>query len=133
METQAKQEFSAMKSALDEENEKLEALLARKRFYEQEAKRLRQGALQVLELEANQNALFVMDGYIDEQKARVRQAEKRLEEAREKLSEVMKERKIQETLKEKAFEEFLREENRAESKVVDELTSYTYGQKRRVN
>lgn len=44
----------------------------------------------------------------------------------------MKERKTQETLREKAFEEFMQEENRQESKTVDELTSYTYGRKRQV-
>ncbi|MBR1930426.1 MAG: flagellar export protein FliJ [Lachnospiraceae bacterium] len=133
METQAKQEFSAMKNALDDEEEKLEALRTRKRQYEEEAERLRMGTLRILELEANQNALLVMDEYIAAQREQVRKAEKRLEEAREKLAEVMKERKTQETLKDKAFEEFLLEENRAESKVVDELTSYTYGQKRQVN
>lgn len=31
----------------------------------------------------------------------------------------------------KAFEAFLQEENHAESKAIDELTSYTYGQKSR--
>ena len=44
----------------------------------------------------------------------------------------MQERKTQETLREKAFDAFVREENRAESKVIDELTSYTYGQKQEV-
>jgi flagellar FliJ protein len=73
-----------------------------------------------------------MDGYLRKQDEEVKKAEKKLDEAREKLTEVMKERKTQETLKEKAFDEFLIEENRAESKVVDELTSYTYGQKRQV-
>lgn len=59
----------------------------------------------------------------------MREAEHVLEQARIKLAEVMMERKTHETLKEKAFEEFLREENRREGKEVDELTSYTYGQK----
>ena len=38
---------------------------------------------------------------------------------------------MHERLKEKAFEQFMREENAAESKAVDELTSYTYGQRRK--
>jgi len=38
---------------------------------------------------------------------------------------------VQEKLREKAFETFIKEENARESKEVDELTSYTYGQKRR--
>ena len=38
---------------------------------------------------------------------------------------------MDDTLREKAFEAFLQEENHAESKAIDELTSYTYGQKNR--
>ena len=43
----------------------------------------------------------------------------------------MQERKIQEKLRENAFEAFMKEENAREGKEVDELVSYTYGQKRR--
>ena len=71
-----------------------------------------------------------MDGFIEEQRRQVAAAAQKLERAREKLTEVMKERKTHENLKEKAFGQFLQEENRAESKMVDELTSYTYGQKK---
>ena len=38
---------------------------------------------------------------------------------------------MHETLREKAFEVFMQEENHTESKAIDELTSYTYGQKTR--
>ena len=40
-----------------------------------------------------------------------------------------KERKIHEKLKENSFEEFVREINAAESKEIDELVSYTYGER----
>ena len=40
------------------------------------------------------------------------------------------ERKTHETLKEKDFDAFLMEEKRQEGKEIDELTSYTYGQRR---
>ena len=36
---------------------------------------------------------------------------------------------MHEKLKEKAFEQFMKDENAAEGKAVDELTSYTYGQR----
>ncbi len=133
METQAKQEFYTRKIELDKEEEKLDALRLRKQSYEEEAGKLRMGTLRVLQLEENQNALLVMDNFIAGQQEEVQKARGRLDESRVKLTEVMKERKTQETLKEKAFEEFLQEENRQESKAVDELTSYTYGQKRQVN
>lgn len=129
METQAKQEFALAKNALDEEEEKLEALYRRKNGYEEEAKKLLTGGLSVKDIRENKGALLKMDEYIKEQKVRIQIAETTVERARLKLQEVMRERKTQETLKEKAFEEFMREENRRESKEIDELTSYTYGQK----
>lgn len=132
METQAKQEFSAAKAALDDENEKLERLFQRKNDYEKEAKKLLCGVLKVREIEENKNALLRMDEYIALQYKQIAIAERRMDAAREALTEVMKERKTHETLREKAFEEFLQDENRQESKSVDELTSYTYGQKRQV-
>lgn len=130
METQAKQEFSAARNALDEEETKLAALYDRKSFYESEAERLRKGVLVFLDMEENRRSILVMEDYIRAQTIQVRRAEQRLEKAREALAAVMMERKTHETLRDKAFEAFLQEENRAESKVVDELTSYTYGQKK---
>lgn len=129
METQAKQEFAMAKLALDEEEQKLEALYQRKRGYEKEAEGLLTGGLHVQDIRDNKAAILKMDEYIKEQKVRVQIAETAVERARLKLQEVMRERKTQETLRDKAFEEFMREENRKESKEIDELTSYTYGQK----
>lgn len=129
MEGQAKEAFSAARMALDEEEEKLDALKKRRREYEDEGRRLRSGTLNILELESNKNAMAVMDDLIAAQRVRIRQAEQNLERAREQMTVAMQERKTQEILRERAFEEFMREENRAESKAIDELTSYTYGQK----
>ena len=130
METQAKQEFQAAINALDDEEAKLSALYARKASYEQKSKKLLSGKLHIRDIEENRNAILVMEQMVSQQKERVRKAEKKVSEARERLTDVMKERKTHETLREKAFEEFLQEENRQESKTVDELVSYTYGQKR---
>ena len=129
MEGQAKEAFSAARMALDEEEERLEQLKERRAGYEEEARALLQGTLKVREIEAAKNAILVMDGLIGAQQARVMQASRNLERAREKMTVAMQERKTQEILRDHAFEEFLREENRAESKAIDELTSYTYGQK----
>ena len=76
-------------------------------------------------------AILCMDEYIAAQQVRVKAAEKTLEEARERLTEVMMERKTHETLKEKAFQQFLADEKKQEGKEVDELTSYTYGQRKK--
>lgn len=130
METQAKQEFSAAKAALDEEEQRLCELVDRKAWYEAEATRLLAGALKIREIEENKTAILCMEDFIVQQRGRVAAAERKLEKAREKLTMVMVERKTHETLKEKAFEEFLMDEKKQEGKEVDELTSYTYGQRR---
>ena len=132
LEDQAKQEFSTARMLLIREEEKLEALYERKRGYEDRARELLSGVLDVQEIETNKNAILTMDGYIADQRMHVEKAQRRLEQAREHMTAAMQERKIQETLREKEFEAFLREENRAESKVIDELTSYTYGQRQEV-
>lgn len=130
METQAKQEFSSAKNALDEEEEKLAAFKERKRFFEDEAKTLLNGILDFRAIDDNKQSILIMEGRIAAQTEQVRMAQRKLEQARQQLTEVMMERKTHETLRDKAFESFLQEENRAESKTVDELTSYTYGQKK---
>ncbi len=129
METQAKQEFAQAKLVLDREEEKLSQLMEQKRFYEERAATLLNGKLDLLEIAANKEAILKIEEYILEQQKRIEKARQLLEAARAKLQEVMQERKVQESLKEKAFEEFLMEEKRQESKEIDQLTSYTYGQK----
>lgn len=130
METQAKQEFSAARAALDEEEERLKALYDRKSGYEEMGVKLLSGTLKLREINENKMAIRCMEDYIERQQINVNMAEENLERAREKLTEVRMERKTHETLKEKAFEAFLMEEKRQESKEIDQLTSYTYGQRR---
>ena len=129
METQARQEFAQAKLLLDKEEEQLELLKERKRMYEEQAAGLLKGRLDVLEIVANNESILHTDEAIAEQEVQVQASRERMEEVREKLKNVMQERKVHETLKDKAFEEFLMEEKQQESKEIDELTSYIYGQK----
>lgn len=129
METQAKQSFADAKRKLDLENETLEALLAGKREIELHAVEILKGDLDMHEIEDTQMARIIIDRKISEQRMNVSKAETALENARSQLEEAVKERKTHEKLKEKQFDEFIREENRTESKTIDELTTYTYGQK----
>ncbi len=129
METQARQEFAQAKLLLDKEEEQLELLKERKRMYEEQAAGLLKGRLDVLEIVANNESILHTEEAIAEQEVQVQAARERMEEVREKLKNVMQERKVHETLKDKAFEEFLMEEKQQESKEIDELTSYIYGQK----
>ena len=127
METQAKQEFGTAQAALNVETEHLERLKERRREYEEQSAGLLKGKLDLRAIEENKEALLKMDSIVATQAIRV----ENVEAARERMAEAMKERKMHETLREKAFEAFLQEENHAESKAIDELTSYTYGQKNR--
>ena len=131
LEEQAKMEFAAARRRLTEEEEKLELLYRRKDSYEEEGRRLREDTLRVLDILDNRNAILQMEEFIELQKIEVAKAEEALEVERQKLQEVMQERKVQEKLREKAFEAFMKEENAKESKEIDELVSYTYGQRRR--
>ena len=129
LENQAKMDLGRAQVRLMEEEEKLQTLIDRKEAYLEEGRRMRSKTLHVSELRDNSNAVSVMDEMIDRQKEQVAKAEEAVEAARVRLQEVMQERKMHERLREKALEQFRREENAAEFKSVDELTSYTYGQR----
>lgn len=123
-------ELGQAQRKLLEEEERLQTLYDRKEYYLEEGRRLRMDSLKVLSLRDNEYAVARMEEYIEAQKENVKKAELQVEEARQKLQEIMTERKAQERLREKAFEQFMQEENAKEGKEVDELISYTYGQKR---
>ena len=132
LERQAKMELGRAQMRLTQEEEKLQGLIDRKTAYLEEGRRLRSSRLHIMDLKDNRNAMLIMDEKIEDQREQVKFAEKHVEEARNRLQEVMKERKMHEKLREKAFVEFVREENAAEHKAVDELTSYTYGQRSKI-
>ena len=125
-EEQAKMDFAHARMLLDEEEERLAALLNRKGEYEEEGRRLRASKLNVQDIIDNKNAIITIDGYIDLQRLRVRKAEENLEQARVRLNEAIRERKTYERLREIAFEEFVKEENSREAKEVDERVSYKH-------
>jgi flagellar FliJ protein len=126
LEEQAKLEFAMARRRLDEEEERLAALFARKEEYMEEGRRLRGDKLHVFDIKENKEFIMTIDGYIDLQRLEVKRAEGELEIARAKMNEAIKERKTYERLREKAFEEFIHEENVKETKEVDELTSYKH-------
>ena len=129
LETQAKMELGRAQMALMEEEETLQRLIDRKEAYLEEGRKMRSDVLHVSDLKDNRNAMLIMDEMIETQKEQVALAQDIVEAARLKLQGVMQERKMHERLKEKALEQFIQEENAAEGKAVDELTSYTYGQR----
>lgn len=130
MEDQAKSAFADRMAELNVQEEALNQLIARRTFYEEEGRRMRESTLDVNEMRDNARAIDNLKEQVVAQEIRVDDARANVERARVKLQEAMQERKIQEKLKENAFEEFVREQNAAESKEIDELVSYRFGQAR---
>ncbi len=126
LENQAKIAYGQANAKLLEEQGKLQKILVRKAGYEKQAKKLVSGTICVADIKENKRAIDTMKSIMRQQMLEVQLAERNLEAARARLNEVMTERKTHEKLKEHAFDEFKQELEYEESKVVDELVSYTY-------
>ena len=129
LETRAKQDFAEANNRLAEEKEKLAELQRRKAAYMEEGVALRLEHIDVRKTRENKMAVMKMDEYIARQIVQINQAVKAVERARIALQELVQERKTHEKLKENAFAEFVREELYQENKEIDQLTTYTHGQK----
>ncbi len=129
LEDAARQEYADARVALSVEEDKLEALKNRKELYYKEYQEAIEGSLDFLKIEECSNAIDVMNGIIQAQLEVVRQKSKELEKARQKLAQVMQERKMHERLKEKKFDEFLKELSAEENKEIDQVVSYQFNSK----
>lgn len=130
LEEQARMDFGMAMVRLREEEEKKERLQRRRQDYEEQARQSLRAELKVNKLRENKEAILRMDEFIEAQEEEVRKAQNTVEVERRKLQASIQERKIQEKLRENAFEEFMGEEKARESREIDELTSYTYGQRK---
>lgn len=127
LEVQAKSNFAEANVKVEEEEEKLASLKLRQQEFEDIHRNLLMSSIDLLEIKNCRKSIEGVKGSIKNQMISVHVAQKNLEVARIKLTEVMLERKTYEKLKEKAFEEFKREVNAQESKEIDELVSYIFG------
>lgn len=127
-EAQYRMDFAVAKRKLDDENELLLNLIDRRRAYEEKGKELRAKNLDVMQIRENDRAVEVMNDRIVIQQQAVVRAEQALERERDKLTATMQERQMHERLRERAFEEYLAEEKAEEAKIVDERSSFVYGQ-----
>ena len=126
-EEQAKQNFADKRRILSEEEEALATLNDKKAKLNEEAKKLRLGAIDVRKIKENDYEKKFIDEEIKKQKVKVHVANKNLENARLRMQEAIKNRKMHEKLKENAFEQFMAEEAAKEIREIDGLTSYVYG------
>lgn len=129
LEDQAKAAFATAMAKLNEEEDKLRLLQRRRDEYEEQGRNLRSDVLSISDLRDNTHALENLKEQILLQQKEVDKANTKVEQARIKLNEAIQERKIHEKLRERSFEEFVHEINAAESKEIDELVSYTYGER----
>ena len=126
LERQAKNEYAQANARLLQEQEKLEILQNRLRANDELLKGELQESLTIVKIKKIKQDSEILETYIELQNNVIVRCEAEVEQARKKLTEAMKERKIFEKLREKAWEKFQKEELQKEQKEVDELVSYTY-------
>lgn len=127
LESQAKNEFAIAAAKVREEEEKLEVLNGRCEASLDKLKELYSSNLDIPAIKETEDGIELLKYHIKMQKLNLAAANQELEVARTKLTVAMQERKTHEKLKEKQFEEFVKEEAAKESKEIDELVSYRFG------
>ena len=126
LEEQEKTAYGLAKAVLNEEEEKLAQLVAKKNRYVEEKRQKMSELLDVLELSRLEQAVRSTEMLIDEQVLVVKRAEKAVALAQIRLENAMKERKIQEKLRENALEEFKKEMEAAEQQEINELVTFRF-------
>ncbi len=126
LEEQEKIAYGNARIRLTEEEEKLASLYQRRADLTEEKRVQMSAVISARDLNLTENAIRATDLYIDDQKLAVKRAQKALENARIKLEEAMKERKIYEKLRENAFNEFLEQLEHEEQMEINELVSYRH-------
>ena len=111
---------------LREEEHKLMLLENRKSGFEQQLFEAVSDRLVILSIKRLEDSVENLKYNIKLQIIVIRKQEERVAQARAKLDNAMKERKIYEKLKEKAFEEFKAEVNAQEQKEIDQLVSFRF-------
>ena len=126
IEEQEKANFGMATARFNEDQNKLRDLMIKQAGYERRLKELSIGDINIKEIKTCKSAITSMKVALRDQMFEVSKAQKAMENARKRLNTVMMERKMHEKLREHAFEEFLDEIDREESKITDELVSYSY-------
>ena len=126
LEEQEKINYGIANAKLEDEKKKLRKLLLQRAGYEKELTGLVSGTIDLARIRMTKHAIDTMKTLIRSQMIQVHAAEANLEQARQRLKEVMIDRKTHEKLREHAFEAFKQEVAYEENKAVDELVSYTY-------
>lgn len=129
LESQAKITYGIANQKYIDEQQKLQEIVLRRNSYEKAWKECMTGTIDVRQVGHARANVNTMKTLMRRQMMEVHKAELELEDARRALNEIIKERKMHEKLKERAFEQFKEELKAEESKEIDQLVSYTYGNK----
>ncbi len=127
LEEQARNEFAHAQRALAEEEELLNALFEKKDAYIEQGIWLRNHVIDIQEIMDNKKAIEHTEMLIEQQKLSVAVAQKKVDAATKQLMDARVQTKTYSKLREKEFEDFLAEEAKKESKEIDELNSYRFG------
>lgn len=127
LEDQAKAEYGIQMAILRQEELKLESLRQRRDALQADLKEQVSAVLDLFRIRQLEDGVENMKYNMKIQKLVIADQQKKVDRAREKLDEAMKERKTYEKLKEKAFEVFKQEVNAQEQKEIDELVSFRFG------
>ena len=126
-EDQAKAEYGIQMAILRQEEEKLMEMEKRKEEMQEQLKEQVSAVLDLFRIRQLEDGVENIKYNMNLQKIVIANQQKKVEQARKKLDEAMKERKTYEKLKENAFEVFKREVNAEEHKEIDELVSFRFG------
>lgn len=127
LEDQAKSVYADALAVLDREQNKLKLLETKKDEYERQLTQMMSDVLELEKIKFNEDAIEIIKYRMQEQMVVIRDAQMKVERARQALNDAVVERKTYEKLREKAFEDFKIGLNAQEQKEVDELVSYTFG------
>lgn len=123
-EKSAKNELGTAVMKLEEEKVKLIHVEKRITICSDEYRQACTGLIQPEKIKEIKFYLDHLQKEKQKQEAIVKQQQQNVDKIREKLVEIMKERKMLEKLKEKDFEEYRKQEEKKEQQRVDELVSY---------
>ncbi len=123
-EKNAKNELGIAIMKLEEEKLKLKNICDEIKINMIEFKNACTGIIQREKIKELKSFLDFLDGAKERQEENVKKEEENVDKIRDKLVEIMKERKVLENLREKEFHKYLKEEERKEQQRVDELVSY---------
>ncbi len=126
-EQQAKITYGEEVAKLDTEKKKLEDLYVSKMENTQRQRESFTGTIDIFSFNQYRNYATKIDEMILSQIKAVEMQTVKTEEAKQKLAEIVKERKAFEKLKEKEIEQYKKEVQLAEDKQVDELVTYKFG------